>query len=622
MKSNPRTSKPIPAANIATDPSFETNILRLVNDARACRAIKSGEVDAILDPTTGRAILLPEAQAALLDRKSQFRSLIELASDGYWEQDQDYRFTSHSGTVIGSEPAGAESILGKSLWDLPFDNRSEVDWQTHRTQLEWRAIFRDLEFRCMDRTGKLRIIKLSGEPMFDLQGQFMGYRGITRDITELKQAEIGEPESDRFARATLDALATQVCVLDVNGVIITANNAWRVFATAHHGLSAGVGEGSNYLALCDRIVGSNRVDATTMAGGIRQVIAGDREIFRYEHFYDSPVGPRWFMATTTRLQGDGPARATVAYEDITAIKRTEQMLRLEYNVALALANAQDTASALKAVIRAVCETQNWDCGRYFRLDPAAGEFSFVGSWGLPLAAVDQFLKKSRGVVFRLGAGLSGRVAQSGQPLWILSASKDARAFHAALAHEIGMDGAFIFPVLDEGQAIGVFAFASRIVHEPDDRLLQAVAGIGDQLRQFLPRQQAEDALYQSEARLRRLIGISSDWVWEQGSDFRFTHVDGGNMQGNGHVVGLSLWDPSSEVVLSDNLWIQHKSQLAEHWSFCDFEYAVTHADGLLSYYSISGEPLYDEAGVFSGYRGTGVDITARKRAEIASRSVV
>ncbi|HLZ96702.1 MAG TPA: hypothetical protein VKP66_02080, partial [Steroidobacteraceae bacterium] len=55
------------------------------------------------------------------------------------------------------------------------------------------------------------------------------------------------------------------------------------------------------------------------------------------------------------------------------------------------------------------------------------------------------------------------------------------------------------------------------------------------------------------------------------------------------------------------------------WSFCDFEFAVVHADGKHAYYSICGEPVYAEGGTFAGYCGTGVDITNRKRTEIALR---
>jgi len=607
------------SSNTHTDSGFEAKILRLVKGARDRSAIKSGEVDAILDPASGRAILLPDAQAALLERKARFRSLVELASDGTWEQDEHYRFVSHSGTAIGSEWTGDAGILGKTLWDLAFDNSSEIDWQTHRTQLEWRAIFRDLEFRCIDRAGRLCIISLSGEPIYDRQGQFKGYRGITRDITARRQAETAAPESDRFARATLDALATQVCVLDAAGTIITVNTAWRVFAASQRGIGADVSEGSNYLAACDQIAGNERVDAIAMVAGIRQVIAGERELFRYEHFCDAPSGPRWFMASVTRLHGDAAARAIVSYEDITDIKHAEQLQGLECTVARCLADADNTSAALKAVIRAVCETQQWDCGQYFCLDHAADVLSLNESWGRPVAGVKQLMEKSHGAVFRPDAGLAGRVYQSGQPLWILNGSKGTRASQTALAHETGMDGAFVFPVIAKDKTIGVLAFASHAVREPDDRLLQAVQSIGHQLGQFLQRRLAEDTLRRSEARLRRLTELSSDWVWELDSHFRFTKIIGTGMAGIGDILGKTLWELPT-IVLSDDEWVKHKSELAAQWSFCDFEYAAVLPDGQNGYYCISGEPVYDAAGAFTGFHGTGLDITQRKRAEIALRA--
>jgi len=44
-----------------------------------------------------------------------------------------------------------------------------------------------------------------------------------------------------------------------------------------------------------------------------------------------------------------------------------------------------------------------------------------------------------------------------------------------LARDAGIRGAFVFPVMWEGKAIGVLAFSSREGREPEDRLLQSVA---------------------------------------------------------------------------------------------------------------------------------------------------
>ena len=270
------------------------------------------------------------------------------------------------------------------------------------------------------------------------------------------------------------------------------------------------------------------------------------------------------------------------------------------------------------MIRAICETQGWDCGRYFSMDQSAGVLRFIESWGVPSPVIAQFLEKSRGMVFRPGAGLAGRVYQSAQPLCMLNGARGGRASSMALAPETSENGACVFPVTADDKVIGVLAFSGSKVREPDDRMLHALRSIGSQLGRFLLRQQAVNALRLSEMRFRVLTNLASDWHWEQDGNFRFTRVVGCSAFGIADVLGLTHWD-LPHMVLADGGWAEHKAQLAARWSFCDFEFAIVQPDGKQAYYSISGEPVYDEAGTFTGYCGTGVDITKRKQAEIELR---
>jgi len=168
---------------------LSARILRLVKSAPERQAIESGQVDAVIEPVTGNVFMLPDAQQALREDQARIRSLLALSSDWCWEQDENYRFVSHSGTAAGNSAPYDDGIIGKVLWDLPFDNMQEADWNAHQKQLEWRATFRDLELRCTDRAGEVRWVSISGEPTFDEQDQFEGYRGTMRDITLRKRSE-------------------------------------------------------------------------------------------------------------------------------------------------------------------------------------------------------------------------------------------------------------------------------------------------------------------------------------------------------------------------------------------------------------------------------------------------
>ena len=183
--------------------------------------------------------------------------------------------------------------------------------------------------------------------------------------------------------------------------------------------------------------------------------------------------------------------ALCIFRDITERKRAEQLLGLEYAVARCLDGADSTSEALRAVIRAICQTQNWECGRYLRADDAAGVLRLVEFWNAPDAAIQGFLAASQGFTYGPGIGMSGKVWQSGQPLWIADITKDARALTAIFKAESGIRGAFVFPVKAEGKAIGVFAFNSHEIREPDAQLLAAVRAIGSQVGGFLQRKHGE-----------------------------------------------------------------------------------------------------------------------------------
>ncbi|MBI1964771.1 MAG: EAL domain-containing protein [Betaproteobacteria bacterium] len=180
-------------------------------------------------------------------------------------------------------------------------------------------------------------------------------------------------------------------------------------------------------------------------------------------------------------------------KDVTASMRAEQLLRLEHMAARCVAGVDSASAALKAVIRSICETQGWECGRYFGWNDKAGVMAFTEFWHVPNPDLARFIEKSRELTYAVGAGLVGRVFQSGQPLWVTDISKESR-LQKGIARDAGMHGTFLFPAVSEGKPIGVLSFHSKTVREPDERLLQAVGVVGSQIGQYLQRKQAEDRI--------------------------------------------------------------------------------------------------------------------------------
>ncbi len=130
-----------------------------------------------------------DALARLQDSESRFRSLTELSSDWYWEQDAEFRFVRISANPDTPASLMAAGYLGTRRWDHVAETVSAEQWAAHRAALEAHEVFRDFEMlRPLD-DGSRRWSSISGAPIFDADGVFKGYRGTGRDITARKQAE-------------------------------------------------------------------------------------------------------------------------------------------------------------------------------------------------------------------------------------------------------------------------------------------------------------------------------------------------------------------------------------------------------------------------------------------------
>jgi len=129
-------------------------------------------------------------QQQLAASEAKFRDLTHLSSDWIWETDAQHRvsFLSDSlGAVVGN---WARSMMGRRRWEMPEHDFLSPDWDTHRSICEAHKPFENFEFSQIDPDGNVHHQSLSGHPVYDEGGQFIGYRGVGRDITREKQQRI------------------------------------------------------------------------------------------------------------------------------------------------------------------------------------------------------------------------------------------------------------------------------------------------------------------------------------------------------------------------------------------------------------------------------------------------
>ncbi|WP_164868404.1 PAS domain S-box protein [Hydrogenophaga sp. NH-16] len=133
------------------------------------------------------------AENKLLESQALFKELLHVASDWYWETDDEFRFSNFVATDHAADQHALSqsslNILGKRRWEILEITPLTSDWAAHIAVHQRREVFRNFEYRRELANGEIRYYSISGFPVFDAFGEFKGYRGTTRDVTDQKQQE-------------------------------------------------------------------------------------------------------------------------------------------------------------------------------------------------------------------------------------------------------------------------------------------------------------------------------------------------------------------------------------------------------------------------------------------------
>lgn len=199
-----------------------------MGEEAAVESLHNGASDYILKDRLGRlpdavmrALSVAEAdwqlfltEQQLATSETRFRALVETSSDWIWEVDAQGRYTYVSPASMRLLGYAPEEMLGRTPFDfMPPEEAARIRQKIQQYQMEKQPLVQ-LENTCLHRDGHPVIIETSGVACYSSANEFVGYRGIDRDITERKQAEQALLRSEQRYHNAVDSLRDAFIVIE------------------------------------------------------------------------------------------------------------------------------------------------------------------------------------------------------------------------------------------------------------------------------------------------------------------------------------------------------------------------------------------------------------------------
>ncbi len=259
-------------------------------------------------------------ERALRWSEQRFRDVAESAGDWIWEMNKDLRFTYLSTRFFEIFTIPPDSIIGKTGAEFAGIDVEEPHWQDHEAKLAARLPFRDFAYTTRMGDGRTRYSKISGKPVYDPEGQFMGYRGTGCDVTEQVKVEQALRRSQQLLSDAIETISEGFSLYDSEDRLVVCNSKYSLL---YPGIAAEIAPGMTFEAIARRAIERGYIEDAKEdpETWLAKRLARHRQPSG-AHTQQGGDG-RWIMVSERKTEDGG----TVAvYSDITELKQREQEL--------------------------------------------------------------------------------------------------------------------------------------------------------------------------------------------------------------------------------------------------------------------------------------------------------
>jgi PAS domain S-box-containing protein len=391
-----------------------------------------------------------------------------------------------------------DEIVGKTLLEVFPEQEINFGEMDDEVLKEGRQFVTEEIFDTDSGTVTFSVIKF---PISDLEGNRIAVAGLDLDITKRKQIEKQVADQLAFTESLLDAIPMPIFVKDPQAIYSACNEAYEVaFGDKREDI---IGK-----SLLDMNILTEEERIHLHEDDLNLIETGD---FRREEatrvFADGNTYDILYWRRTFNRADGSPGGMVGLLIDISDRKKSEETIRRRAMEASLLHRATQLAvesdafdESLQQCVNLVCELTGWPIGHVFLpSEKGAPELNSASIWKTSdPEKYAEFKSVSEKSVFQMGEGLTGRIWQASEPVWIPDVTLDPNFLNKDICKQLNIHSAFGFPIEVRDEVVAVLEFFSEEVVAVDERLMETMATVGIQVGQVLERKRTADEL--SEAK--------------------------------------------------------------------------------------------------------------------------